>query len=116
MPGIRTFLSIVPPPEVREALGRVRECLRGGRADVRWEENDKLHITLKFLGEIPAGEIDALAGAVEKAAKPFPPFPLVYRETGAFPDRRRPRVVWAGCENPDGTLARLRGALDEAVR
>jgi 2'-5' RNA ligase len=72
-----------------------------------------LHVTLKFLGETPETSVDGIVRAAEAVALGVPAFAVRLRGAGAFPNFRRPRVVWIGIE-PAEPLVRLATALDEA--
>ena len=90
----RAFLAFDVSPEVVERLVLVDEELRGTRADLKMVERDNLHFTLKFLGEVSEDtvkEVDRRLQRLELSS-----FDVVVRGVGAFPDPRRPRVVWAG--------------------
>ena len=59
---------------------------------------DAVHLTIKFLGEQPAGRESEIAVALAGVAARARPFGLSVNGLGAFPDARRPRVLWAGLE------------------
>lgn len=116
---LRVFCAIELPPEVRAQAARYIESLRAGRPEVKasWDREEKLHLTLKFLGEIEAGRVELLASAIERAAAHTNLFELVIRGTGAFPPGGRPRVLWLGVVDESGELARLHQSLeDECAR
>jgi 2'-5' RNA ligase len=116
MSVLRLFLAIHTPPDARSALADLRDRLKAGGADVRWETTPKLHITLRFLGDTEETLLRDFVPLIEGVARGFPPFAIRYRGTGCFPGLRDPRIIWAGVENPDGTLAALQGAIEDAVR
>jgi 2'-5' RNA ligase len=99
---MRAFLAFETSAEVIENLLRVEEELRRTRADIKLVERQNLHFTVKFLGEIPetaVPEIDKRIGALT-----LPKMDASVRGLGAFPDARRPRVVWAGLSPRDGPV------------
>lgn len=79
-----------------------------------WVAETNLHVTLKFLGQIEATRVAAIADAIGVVAARTPSFELVVRGLGAFPTPARPRIVWVGLE-PAAPLAVLAGALDSAL-
>jgi len=91
---LRAFLAFEVSPEVRENLMRVEEELKQTRADVKLVERENLHFTVKFLGEIPDGMVDEVDRRIKTLA--LQKMEVEVRGLGAFPDTRRPRVVWAG--------------------
>ncbi len=93
------------------ALRRLLQALRAVRGQLRVVPAANLHITLKFLGDVEEGLVPSLLEAMERAAEGVPPATLTLRGTGAFPNLRRPRVVWVGVENGD-PLVTVAGRLE----
>jgi 2'-5' RNA ligase len=93
---IRTFISVHIPGAVREAIGSWMGRLRPIGEDVKWVRCENLHLTLKFLGDVEESRVAAVGSAVEKAVSSRPPFNLALGGTGAFPNVRRPSVLWIG--------------------
>ena len=90
----------------------VQDQLKTSNADVRWEPTEKMHATIKFLGNV---EERRLSGITEKLAKiigKHAPFHLTLASLGCFPNLRHPRVVWAGLTNDDGQLELVKTAID----
>jgi 2'-5' RNA ligase len=113
--GFRTFVAFETPADVREVLSSVQKFLSTSIGNVRWESPDKFHCTIKFLGNIPASRISAILDIIGNSISPFPRFPVIYDQVGAFPTVHRPRVLWAGCRNDDRTRDRIKTALDESL-
>jgi 2'-5' RNA ligase len=65
---------------------------------VRWARPGQWHLTLKFLGDVPEERCEAVGDAVRVAGEGTAPIPVSLGEAGAFPTRRRPRVLWMGLE------------------
>lgn len=55
-----------------------------------------VHLTLRFLGEVPAERLDAISAAIEASVRDGRPYDLILEGVGAFPSPSRPRVVWVG--------------------
>jgi 2'-5' RNA ligase len=107
---MRTFLAIDIPEPIRGQIRQLMEALRPSAPRLRWSRPAGLHITLKFLGEISPGQAERvkqlLAGRPAAA-----PIQISLRQTGFFPNQRRPRVFWLGVEaGPE--LAALAGQID----
>jgi 2'-5' RNA ligase len=115
MAKIRTFIAFETPPSVREKIISLENQLRQSPADVRWESPDKFHITIKFLGDVDDGQLPDILALIERISHMHTTFNIVYSGLGAFPNKKQPRVVWIGCENPDGILAGLKDALDRGL-
>jgi RNA 2',3'-cyclic 3'-phosphodiesterase len=107
------FVAMDIPDEVRDAIGALAAKLRTTCEDARWTRVEGLHITLRFIGEIPAEKVEmiktALAGIPSRA-----PFTLNFRGLGFFPNERRPRVLWAGIE-ANSELRELAAAVETAL-
>jgi RNA 2',3'-cyclic 3'-phosphodiesterase len=86
-------------PEVRDNLMKVEEELRQTRADIKLVERENLHFTVKFLGEISQSMVEEVDKRLKVLA--LRRIDVSVRGLGAFPDLRRPRVVWAGVAPQD---------------
>lgn len=109
---VRLFIAFDTPEEVKRTAVKLQEDLRPARADVSWEGKTKLHVTLKFLGDTPAGRIPDVSAALRKAAEGVRPFEVAYQGLGTFPPRGIPRVLWVGVEDPTGALPPLVGRIE----
>ena len=91
---MRAFLAFEVSREVVQSLLVAEEELRKTRADQKVVAVENLHFTVKFLGEVP----DDTVKEIEKrlSGLTLSSFEVRVRGVGAFPDIRRPRVVWAG--------------------
>ncbi len=98
MKTLRTFLAIPLLPPAREALAEVQARLRQAGADVRWEPAGKIHLTMRFLGDVTEALLPRLSPAVSAVAQETPASDLTIAGLGAFPGDREPRIVWAGAE------------------
>lgn len=113
---MRLFAAIDLPEEVRAALAHEQQALarlcRQNR-EIRWARAEGLHLTLKFLGEVPAERVPGVAGALGELGD-FAKFPVEIKGLGFFPDARKPRVLWAGVE-ASAALGELAGRVDTAL-
>ena len=115
MPKIRSFLAIELPPAITKGLERVQNDLKQSHADVKWVEPSRIHLTLKFFGNIDEGACDEIVDAVGKAASEVKSFTLAVKGLGAFPNTRNPRVLWLGVEDSGGALRPLQRAIEERL-
>jgi 2'-5' RNA ligase len=110
------FCAIDLPDGLKSGVGeyaaRLREAVPEGRAS--WERPEKLHLTLKFVGEVEQARVEALARALEHAARGVSSFELSVAGTGTFPPKGLPRVLWLGIEDASGELSRLHRLLEDA--
>ena len=114
---LRLFLAISIPETIRAALLGLQQELRPllPAHAVRWTQPDQFHLTLKFLGHVPASDTAALSEAVRAVCDTAPPMGLRAEGTGFFPNDRAPRVFWADIKNDDGRLFQLQEQLAAAV-
>jgi 2'-5' RNA ligase len=110
----RVFVAIELPVAVRrkltEHIDRLRDSIPNARAS--WVRDENLHLTLKFLGDIPFTNVEKLSAAASIATTTASPFEVNVEGCGAFPPRGQPRVLWIGIDDPSGQLALLRTALE----
>ncbi len=104
----RLFVALRPPAAVRAGLLDTMDGISGAR----WQDDDQLHLTLRFIGEVDrhaAADIHAALGAVH-----HPPFALVVAGLGMFDRRGMPETVWAGVA-PAETVRALHNKVDQAL-
>lgn len=111
---MRCFLAIELPDAIRRELGKLQECLRSVDKAVRWVRPEQIHITLKFLGEVPDAKLPAVCDVPVRAAERFGPFDLEVRGTGCFPPSGSPRVLWAALADIPEALARCQHQCEQA--
>ncbi len=93
---MRLFVALNLPAPVREALWAATARVRDLGGPVKWVRGDGLHLTLKFLGDVPDEREPELTAALTRAAAGARSLSLALGGFGVFPDFRRPRVVWVG--------------------
>lgn len=117
MAAIRSFVAVELGEEVKQRLAEIQRQLKtmtpGGV--VRWVQPDSIHVTLKFLGDVPEERIRAIVAALERECAPVAPLAFTVAGAGCFPNARRPNVVWIGVEDPVGQLAALQRAVERAL-
>jgi 2'-5' RNA ligase len=117
MPGddfIRAFIAINLPDEVRAKLERQHRSLKAALPGdgIRWTPPGQIHLTLKFLGDVPSSSVDGLRAAVERGCRGTAPFSLRARGLGVFPGAQRPRILWAGVEGELDVLGELQERIE----
>jgi 2'-5' RNA ligase len=115
MDTIRTFIAVETSAVVRERALTLIDSLQLSAADVKWVGAHQMHLTLKFLGDVPAADTDGLCQTVAEVAQQFPPLELVVRGAGAFPDLHRPRTVWLGVAKGLEPLTHLARELEHRL-
>ncbi len=111
----RVFIAIELPAHLRARIINHIDCLRSSVPEARasWIREDNLHLTLKFLGDIPVTNVEQLSAAASLAAIKIEPFEIFVEDCGAFPLRGQPRVLWIGIDDPSGKLFELNRALED---
>ncbi|MBN1336975.1 MAG: dTMP kinase, partial [Deltaproteobacteria bacterium] len=109
---MRIFLAISLPDEIRAAVVRIQAALRDGVGPASWTRPEAMHLTLRFLGEVDPARTAALATALGPALADLAPVVAAVVGGGAFPDVRRPRVLWVGIEE-DGGLRRIAERIED---
>ncbi len=112
---IRLFISIPTPTSVLPRLAEARDILRESLADVKWEPTEKLHCTIKFLGDTPEELVRRVADALHEIGSATQPLSVAYEGIGCFPDRGDPRILWAGMKDPEDGIKWLFKAVEENV-
>ncbi|HET7458090.1 MAG TPA: RNA 2',3'-cyclic phosphodiesterase [Gemmatimonadaceae bacterium] len=110
---MRLFLAINLPAPLRRAIFDATAPLRAAAPSLAWVAEPNLHLTLKFFGERPESEATSLARALDAVASGHAPVTLALGGLGAFPNQRRPRVVWLGIA-PDPKLELLHHDVEAA--
>ena len=95
---MRLFLAINLEPTIRRAILDATPALRDAAPTLSWVDESRLHLTLKFLGEVSEEIVPALSQSIEQVTQRHRAFPMQLGEIGAFPNFRRARVVWMGIE------------------
>jgi 2'-5' RNA ligase len=112
---IRAFIALEIEPEVRDNLEKLVDRFRAKVDHVKWVEPDKMHMTLKFLGDVPSAEIHRIADDLAAVTRETAPFSLAWRGCGAFPNVRAPRTLWIGTDAGSETVISLAERIEEAM-
>ncbi len=114
----RVFCAVELPDTVREAVLRRIAHLKEAVPDAKasWSRDANLHLTLKFLGEIPQTSVPNVSTAALRAVAGIAPFSVRLEETGAFPREGHPRVLWIGINDFSGELGKLHSRLEDESR
>ena len=113
---IRSFIAIELPEEVKSGLDRLKgEMKETEYTFVKWVGSEGIHLTLKFLGNIPFKLVTEATSAIKEASEGISPFHLELSGLGAFPNLKQPRVVWVGIWGEVDKLLRLQQNIDFAL-
>lgn len=115
---MRLFVAVEMAGGLKTALGRAIEHLSEVVSNVKWVGGDNFHLTLYFLGEVTSEQLPWVRQELDRAKKGVPCFDLELRGLGAFPNVRRPRVIWAGVNGGPALIElqrRVSAGLDKAL-
>ena len=110
----RLFWAVNLPAPLKAKLASLQEKLKQTNADAKWVEEQNLHLTLQFLGDVDAQKTASLTGNMQNALDGFPAFCLRLGGLGFFPNARRARVFWAGITGDLASLQRLHEQVQKA--
>jgi 2'-5' RNA ligase len=113
---VRSFIAVPVGEEIEAAVDTLESALKRSRADVKWVRAANVHITLKFLGGVETGSLDAVSGALRGALAGARAFDAVVSGVGTFPPNpRRARVVYMGLSEGVGEMKDLAARIEDAM-
>lgn len=112
---LRLFIAIDLPHPILERVATAARGLRERWPQARWTPIENQHVTLKFLGWVPAGSRNAVEAVCADVAAEHDPASVRLAGFGSFPSPRRVRVLWVGIQDPAGLLASLAATLDRRL-
>lgn len=115
MDRARLFWAVSFPEEIKRKLYGLQSRLREVQADVKWVEQQNLHLTVKFLGEVERSGIDDILQTVQGAVAGTGTFTLELAGTGFFPGPRNPRVIWVGVRGQVDKFRHLHQCVDASL-
>jgi 2'-5' RNA ligase len=112
MARMRTFLAVGLTPAIRAQLVALQETLARAADGIKWVEEENLHVTLLFLGDVDEREVTDVCRAAGETCARIAAFPMSVEGVGGFPHARRPRTLWAGVGTGAQELVALHDALE----
>ncbi len=109
---MRSFIAIELSEEIRGELAQAQAHLRYAGADVNWVKRQNMHLTLKFLGEVPEARTPDLVAALDRSCRAVKCFTIALDEIGVFPSADFPKVVWAGIRQGKDDAAALASHIE----
>lgn len=110
----RIFVAVDISAEARRKTAAYIESLKLEFANLRvaWEKPEKLHLTMKFLGDADEDQLQKLEDVARNIAGKIPKFDFKIAETGVFPSRRNARVLWIDVKGEKGNLTEINRLLE----
>src|SRR5574341_2274192 len=112
---MRLFIAIEIPEETKSKMAEIQRRLKDSGVDAGWTRPEGIHLTLKFLGEVPEAELDGVKAALIQAAEGKGRFRLEVGGAGVFPNERNPRVARSGMAGHIDKLSALQAAVEETM-
>ncbi len=113
---VRCFIAIELPDELKAELDRLVAKLKSNEQNfVKWVDPHDIHLTLKFLGGVPATQIGEITRVMGEAAGAAAPFRLEAVGLGVFPNPRRVQVAWVGIAGDVDKLVELQKDLESRL-
>jgi len=112
---MRLFIAIEVPETVKKELAAVQARLRGSGVDASWTRAEGMHLTLKFLGEVPEETVAEIMSSLRKALADAGPLRLEVSGVGTFPNPKNARVVWIGLSGDIEKLMQLQLVVEHAM-
>ena len=113
---IRAFVAVELSDQVKTHIAAAIEQLRSKQINnLRLVRFEGVHLTLKFLGDIDADRVPAVAEAMSQVAARHTPFGLTLGATGVFPNANRARVLWVGVDGDLKPLRLLQAGIEDAL-
>ena len=119
---IRTFVAVELDASLRQALAQAQAKLRSQlhktlspNVRIQWVKPESVHLTLKFLGDIPEDRMPGIQTALTRVASGHSRFAVDVEGLGVFPDIRAPRVLWVGLAAHGDALRRLAADVEAAL-
>ena len=113
---IRIFIAVELPQKIHDSLKQLQDALRDSMPDVRWTKSGNIHLTLKFLGDVEISRIEAISKALTDITCQFTSFTTSLANIGAFPNSRKPRIVWVGLEKGADELVKMAGQIEDSMK
>jgi 2'-5' RNA ligase len=112
---MRTFIAIEIPNEIKQQIAAAQAGFRNADIDASWPRPEGIHLTLKFLGEVPETQTSDIVRALQNSVRGMRPFRIEIGGAGAFPNARNARVLWIGVTGEMEELNRLQAGVEDAM-
>ncbi|MCK5098640.1 MAG: RNA 2',3'-cyclic phosphodiesterase [Desulfobacteraceae bacterium] len=113
---IRAFIAICFPEKVILHLRKLQTLLKSYKIRASWPNPSNMHLTLKFLGDIPSSRIQVINTCINRTVLDFKKeserLSLSVKKIGVFPTAKKPRVIWTGIQGQTSRLEMIHSLLD----
>ncbi len=112
---MRTFIAIDFDHKIRERIASLQAKLKSRCPKLSWVKPERMHLTLKFLGEIDDAQVEPIKTALNAVAVQCRPFDITFAGMGIFPPHGRANVLWLGIEDATGHLKTCWKSCEDAL-
>ncbi len=113
---MRCFIALEFPEEIKEKIYRKLRHEIDSKPELKWVEQENLHLTLKFLGEISEEKAREVAKILEKQFKGKKKIAVRLGNVGSFPDRGTIRVLWIGIEEGEDEIKEFARIVEDSMK
>lgn len=112
---MRLFIAIEIPDDIKKEMAEVQRRLKGAGVDASWIRPEGIHLTLKFMGEVPESRAPEIMNSLTNVAGGTGAFRIDVAGVGTFPNPKNARVVWIGVSVETERLAKLQISVEDAM-
>ena len=113
---IRTFVAIPVPDDVSGLQDQLRSVIPERYGRIKWVNKDRLHLTLKFVGDTPESSFKSIQDKLESISNTSETIQLKIEGTGCFPIKERPRILWSGITGEISKLEKLFNEIQSSLK
>ncbi len=111
---LRVFIAVdIVDENIKKNIELIQKELLKGGVDIKPVELENLHITLRFIGEVPQPVVNEIMNKLKTVT--YQKFKIKVRGLGAFPNNSNPRVIWAGITEGSKELSELHEIIEKLV-
>lgn len=113
----RLFIALELPPDLLRIVAKTQSDLKHSipANAAKWVNPSSIHLTLKFLGDVPVHQIDLIIERIEEALRGESTFYLSIEGLGCFPNAKNPRVLWLGLAGNVRQLATIQSSIEAQI-
>ena len=112
----RLFIAADVTEQTRSLIRAFQSEFHFFKNNIRFVSPQNVHLTLKFLGDVPEQKIPAILNRIESTVSSFQNFNYICKGTGVFPNAKRPKVLWLGITDGSEYLKQLSKLLNRALK
>ena len=111
---MRAFLAIEIEESLKNKIKKTQQTIKNtNSAKIKYVEDENIHLTLKFFGEINQRKQKQISSIIRKTTENYETYTMKLVKVGAFPNMNRPRVIWTGIKDNDTTINLIKELDDE---